>query len=313
MEREGTNRAQEVVARILAVKLPCAVQTEVAAYAVRVGRRGLPARGGREEGAAALLAGKAHVCRAARVACAPAERSSVEWLQEGDTKRQSVSAHRNMPDSPRSPPRHIFLVPFAQGTQSQNQTPDPRPGPWLPAAKHDEVREQNLWSSTGGWRVMRRPLVGTFCPRSRRARHASCDSLTHQRLERCTREWTGTIRLPRLQGRRDRLPAVCAPDRRGRPHGACRVAAVSSSQGGDATDEAPVGVEAEARKHDGWQHCKHDYLPVAASVGSRAGTRRQAHARRASHTPALLDLPEISLESLETFSLFCHCGREEET
>ena len=190
---------------------------------------------------------------------------------------------------------HIFLVPFAQGTQSQNQTPDPRPGPWLPAAKHDEVREQNLWGSTGGWRVMRRPLVGTFCPRSRRARHASCDSLTHQRLERCTPEWTGTIRLPRLQGRGDRLPAVRAPDRRGRPHSACRVAAVSSSRGGVATDEAPVGVEAEARKHDGWQHCKHDYLPVAASVGSRAGTRRQAHARRVSHTPALLGLPEISL------------------
>ena len=121
MEREGTNRAQEVVARILAVKLPCAVQTEVAAYAVRVGRRGLPARGGREEGAAALLAGKAHVCRAARVACAPAERSSVEWLQEGDTKRQSVSAHRNMPDSPRSPPWAHLFSPVRPGN------PEPKP------------------------------------------------------------------------------------------------------------------------------------------------------------------------------------------
>ena len=67
--KDTTHRAHVVVPRVLAVELASAVESEVAAHAVRVGRRGLPPRCLGEQCATALLAREAHVRRTARVTC----------------------------------------------------------------------------------------------------------------------------------------------------------------------------------------------------------------------------------------------------
>ena len=58
---QETHSAKEVVAGVLAVELACAVQAEIAADTVGVGRGARTARDSGKEGGTAKFAGKAHV------------------------------------------------------------------------------------------------------------------------------------------------------------------------------------------------------------------------------------------------------------